>query len=105
MKMTIAAVAAVAALGFTACSESKPAETTVETHTTETTTTAPAEAAEVRKDHEAPHFHLFVDALQVFTSPNNVKIADKPYSHGDAFSATLSANYADMFVIDHIHNH
>lgn len=66
---------------------------------------APAEAAKVRQDHEAPHFHLFVDALQVFTSPNNVKIADKPYSHGDAFSATLSANYADMFVIDHIHNH
>lgn len=67
--------------------------------------TAPADPAKVRQDHEAPHFHLFVDALQVFTSPNTVKIADKPYSHGDAFSATLSANYADMFVIDHIHNH
>lgn len=66
---------------------------------------APSEAAEVRQNHEAPHFHLFVDALQVFTSPNTVKIADKPFSHGDAFSTTLSANYTDMFVIDHIHNH
>jgi len=65
----------------------------------------PAEAAEVRQDHEAPHFHLFVDALQVFSSPNTVKIADKPYSHGDSFSATLAANYVDMFVIDHVHNH
>jgi hypothetical protein len=65
---------------------------------------APDEAAEVRQNAEAPHFHLYVDALQVFTSPTNVKIADQPYSHGDPFSATLSGNYTDMFVIDHIHN-
>jgi len=67
--------------------------------------TVPSEAAEVRQDHEAPHFHMYVDALEVFTSPNTVKIADKPFSHGDAFSATLSSNYADMFAIDHVHNH
>lgn len=41
MKITIAAVVAVAALGFTACSESKPAETTVETTSTTVETPAP----------------------------------------------------------------
>lgn len=65
----------------------------------------PDEAAKVRQDHEAPHFHLFVDALQVFTSPTVIKIAEKPSVHGDPFSATVAANYADMFVIDHVHNH
>jgi len=42
MKITIAAVVAVAALGFTACSESKPAEVT----TTSTTIETPAAVVE-----------------------------------------------------------
>jgi hypothetical protein len=67
--------------------------------------TVPDEAAQVRNDGHSPHFHLYVDALKVFNGPNTVKIADNPYSHGDAFSPKLSANYATMFLIDHVHNH
>ncbi len=66
--------------------------------------TVPDEAAEVREGKGAPHFHLFVDAMAIFSSPTNVSIAATPFSHGDAFSATLSANYVDMFMIDHVHN-
>lgn len=65
----------------------------------------PAEAAKVRENHEAPHFHMYVDAMAIFSTPTVVSIATNPFSHGDAFSSTLSANYADMFVIDHVHNH
>lgn len=64
----------------------------------------PGAAAKVREGKDAPHFHLFVDALAIFSSPTNVSIAATPFSHGDAFSTTLSANYADMFEIDHVHN-
>lgn len=64
----------------------------------------PDEAAKVREGKNAPHFHLYVDALGIFSSPTNVSIAATPFSHGDALSTTLSANYADMFQIDHVHN-
>lgn len=67
--------------------------------------TAPDEAAEVRENHEAPHFHLYVDVLQMFTSPTNISIAANPYSHAGAYSKTVADNYADMFIIDHVHNH
>lgn len=67
--------------------------------------TVPDEAAAVRANHEAPHFHLFVDVLQMFTSPTNISIAANPYSHAGAYSKTVADNYADMFVIDHVHNH
>lgn len=66
--------------------------------------TAPDEAAIVREGGETPHFHLFADALEIFGTPNTVSIATTPFSHGDAYSAKLSANYADMFSIDHVHN-
>ena len=66
--------------------------------------TTPGEAARVREGQGAPHFHIYVDALQIFSNPTNVSIATKPFSHGDAYSATLSANYIDMFSIDHVHN-
>jgi hypothetical protein len=65
--------------------------------------TVPGSAAKVREDH-APHFHLFVDALEVFKSPNTLSIAANPVTHGNPFSANIANNYADMFVIDHVHN-
>jgi hypothetical protein len=65
----------------------------------------PAEAARVRQGKEAPHFHLFVDALEVFKSPTVLSIAANPAVHGNPFSANIANNYADMFVIDHVHNH
>jgi len=64
----------------------------------------PTDPAKVREGKNAPHFHLYVDAMAIFSGPTNVSIATKPFSHGDAFSATLSGNYADMFMIDHVHN-
>jgi len=66
--------------------------------------TASDEVAIVREGGETPHFHLYVDAMEIFGTPNTISIAAKPFSHGDAFSSQLSANYADMFVLDHIHN-
>jgi hypothetical protein len=67
--------------------------------------TVPDEAAKVRQGEEAPHFHLFVDALEMFKSPAVLSIAANPYSHGGPFLKTVADNYADMFTIDHVHNH
>jgi len=65
----------------------------------------PGSAAKVREGKGAPHFHLYVDALEVFKSPNVLSIAANPAVHGNPFSANIAANYADMFSIDHVHNH
>lgn len=67
--------------------------------------TVPDEAAKVRQGEEAPHFHLFVDVLEMFKSPTVLSIAANPYSHAGPFSKTVADNYADMFLIDHVHNH
>lgn len=64
-----------------------------------------AEPAQVRKDHEAPQFHVYVDILEMFTSPTNISVATNPTSHAGAFSKTVADNYADMFKLDHVHNH
>lgn len=64
-----------------------------------------SETAHVRKDHEAPVFHLYVDVLEMFTSPANINIATNPTSHAGPYSATVANNYADMFTLDHVHNH
>jgi hypothetical protein len=37
--------------------------------------------------------------------PTNISIAENPYSHSGAYSKTVANNYADMFIIDHVHNH
>lgn len=66
--------------------------------------TVPDEAAMVREG-ETPHFHLFVDVLEMFKSPNVVSVATNPTSHAGPFSKTVADNYADMFSIDHVHNH
>ncbi|MBP6826220.1 MAG: hypothetical protein KA165_06665 [Saprospiraceae bacterium] len=63
------------------------------------------EAAKVRRDKEAPQFHIFVDILEMFTSPTNISVAANPTSHAGAFSKTVAENYADMFKLDHVHNH
>lgn len=61
------------------------------------------EPAKVRKDG-SPHFHLYVDVLELFTNPVNISVATNPASHADAFSKTVANNYADMFTLDHVHN-
>lgn len=67
--------------------------------------TVPDEAAMVRRGEEAPHFHLFVDVLEMFTTPTNISVATNPTSHAGPFSKTVADNYADMLLIDHVHNH
>lgn len=66
--------------------------------------TVPGTAAKVREGEHAPHFHLFVDALEIFKNPAVLSIATNPAAHADPFSATIANNYADMFQIDHVHN-
>lgn len=65
----------------------------------------PQEAALVREGSEAPHIHLYVDVLEMFTSPVDISVAANPYSHAGPYSKTVADNYADMFSIDHVHNH
>jgi hypothetical protein len=67
--------------------------------------TVPSEAARVRQGKEAPHFHMVVDALEVFKNPNVLSIAANPAVHASPFSKNVADNYADMFTIDHVHNH
>lgn len=72
------------------------------------TITSSNESARVREDHtdgEAPVFHLYVDVLEMFTTPNSFRVADVPTSHAGAFSQKIADNYADMFTLDHVHNH
>lgn len=64
-----------------------------------------SETAHVREGGEAPTFHLYVDILEMFTNPTNIDIATKPASHADPYSKTVAENYADMFKLDHVHNH
>jgi hypothetical protein len=72
------------------------------------TITSTAESARVRDGHtgeEAPMFHLYVDVLEMFTTPNTFKVSDEPTSHAGPFSQKIAENYADMFRLDHVHNH
>jgi hypothetical protein len=62
-------------------------------------------AAKVRRDKEGPQFHVYADILEMFTSPTNISVAVNPTSHAGAFSKVVANNYADMFSLDHVHNH
>ena len=57
----------------------------------------------VGKDHH-PEFHIFADVDAVFAGPTVIKIADHPGDMSTSFSPTISANYVDMFTINHVHN-
>jgi hypothetical protein len=66
---------------------------------------AHGDVAKVRNsDHHAPHLHLYVDVLEMFTGPNNISVATNPTVMASPFSKNLADNYQDMFVLDHIHN-
>ena len=70
--------------------------------------TSTSESARVRDGHtgdEAPVFHMYVDILEMFTTPNSFRVADVPTSHAGPFSQKVAENYADMFTLDHVHNH
>jgi hypothetical protein len=69
------------------------------------TLTSTDEVAKVRRDHKGPEFHLYVDLLEMFTNPTDINVFNNPTSHAGAFSKTIADNYADMFTLDHVHNH
>ncbi|MCX6199792.1 MAG: hypothetical protein NTY88_11325 [Bacteroidetes bacterium] len=64
--------------------------------------TAP-EAAQVGEGHH-PEFHIYADADAVFANPTVITIAAHPGDMSTPFSPTISANYVDMFSINHVHN-
>jgi hypothetical protein len=51
-----------------------------------------------------PHFHLKVDIMEMFKTPNTISIATNPTVMVTPFSANVAQNYVDMFKLDHIHN-
>ncbi len=61
------------------------------------------EPAKVRRSG-GPHFHLYVDVLEMFTAPTNVSVVTNPTSHAGPYSKTVADNYADMITLDHVHN-
>lgn len=61
------------------------------------------EPAKVRRSG-SPHFHLYVDVLEMFTAPTNISVAANPTSHAGPYSKTVANNYADMITLDHVHN-
>lgn len=51
-----------------------------------------------------PEMHIEVDILEMFKNPTKVSIAANPTVMVSPYSATIANNYADMFVLHHIHN-
>jgi hypothetical protein len=59
--------------------------------------------ATVRKDL-TPAVHTLVDALKLFNGTTNLSIKDNSTVMFAPFSVNISANYANMFSVHHIHN-
>jgi hypothetical protein len=51
-----------------------------------------------------PEVHVVANILEMFTTPTTFSVADHPMVMFAPFSTTISANYADMFRVDHVHN-
>jgi hypothetical protein len=68
-----------------------------------TVTISSSDKALVGEGHH-PEVHIFADADAVFNNPTQITIAAHPGLMGGPFSTTISANYADMFSINHVHN-
>jgi hypothetical protein len=62
----------------------------------------PSSGALVTKT-KTPQAHLMVDALKVFDGSTQLKIEERPVVMLNPFSTNLSANYANMFMIHHVH--
>ena len=60
------------------------------------------EATKIDSEHSA-EVHITADITKVFGSPNPFKIADYPTVMLNPFSTSVSANYATMFEVDHVH--
>lgn len=51
-----------------------------------------------------PEMHIEVDILEMFKNPTKVSIAANPTVMVSPYSAIIANNYADMFMLHHIHN-
>lgn len=64
------------------------------------------ENALVRQDHSASEVHLAVDASKILSGVNTIDFSSTFFVMGlNPTSSAISANYANMFSIEHIHNH
>ncbi|OWY24285.1 hypothetical protein C7N43_35200 [Sphingobacteriales bacterium UPWRP_1] len=64
------------------------------------------ESAKVRNDNmEAPEAHLYVDALKVLNGSTNIDISATPVVMFAQYSTNIANNYANMFSVNHVHNH
>lgn len=62
-----------------------------------------AEAATVRKDI-APEIHIINDVTKVFSAKNKISIATSYMIHAPAAGTVIAENYAQSFIVDHVHN-
>jgi hypothetical protein len=60
----------------------------------------------VLASNKNPELHVVVNVLELFTNPNNIDLSSfGPLVHmPNANAGILSANYANMFRYDHIHD-
>ena len=52
----------------------------------------------------SPNFHVKVDIMEMFKTPNTISVAANPTVMVTPFSENVANNYKDMFSLDHIHN-
>lgn len=64
---------------------------------------ASGDAIQVRKN-TAPTVHIFTDVAKIFAGTATIKIAERNMIHSPALAGPIANNYAQMFVIDHVHN-
>ncbi len=60
-------------------------------------------AATVRKDI-APAIHIINDVTKVFSAKNQISIAKSYMIHAPAAGTVIAENYAQSFIVDHVHN-
>jgi hypothetical protein len=70
---------------------------------TRTVALTSVEPAEVGEGH-APEVHIYADALEAFKTPTTYSIASGAVVHMPMQGTTFANNYADMFILDHVHN-
>lgn len=61
------------------------------------------QVATVRKDI-APTIHIINDVTKVFSAKNQISIAKSYMIHAPAAGTVIAENYAQSFIVDHVHN-
>lgn len=66
-----------------------------------------SDKAEVRAAHgaEGPQVHLTADAGKMFTGTTDIDFSTNAFVMFSPFSVTIANNYANMFKVEHVHNH